>query len=200
MTYPQYDYGQQQNDPTQYGQPPQQPGYGYGPPPGYQQPGYQQPGYDPSGQHGYPAGQPGYPPHGDPAYTYPSGQFGVTPQERSDASMACYLGAAFGWIPPLIFRVNSGARSRFVRECTTNALNFHLTMLIYTFGSYILLCLISVVLGFLTAGVGFVAWLLIIPAAIGLLAWQIAAGCIGGSKANRGEVHAYPGAIRMIKD
>lgn len=197
VTYPQYDYGQQPQDPTQYGQPPQQAGYGYGAQPGYpQQPGYQQPGYEPMGQ-------PGYPPQGDP-YAYPPGQqpsqFGVTPQERSDAAMGCYLGALFGWIPPLIYRLNAGARSRFVRECSTNALNFHLSVLIYMLGSYLLVCLISVVLGLMTGGIGFISYLLILPVALGLTAWQITAACIGGSKANRGEIHAYPGAIRMIKN
>ncbi len=195
MTYPQYDYGQQPHDPSQQGQYPQQPGYSPAQHPGYQQPGYQQPGYpnDPYGQQQQYGQQPAY-------------GGGPTPQERSDAATAQYLGllglAAIvpSFIGPLIYRGNQGLRSAFVRQSATNALNFHLSMIIYAFGGSLVLCLLGIVLAFATMGFGALISVLIYPLIFGIIIWQVIASCIGGSHAGRGEVYSYPGAIRMIKD
>lgn len=202
VTYPQYDYGQQPQDPTQYGQYPQQPGYPAQPgyqQPGYQQPGYQQPGYpsDPYGQ-----SQPQY----DPNAYYAGYGGGPTPQERSDAATGNYLGLiglagiVWGLIGPAVFRSNQGSRSAFVRESTTNALNFHLSILIYTFGGSMVLCILGFVLAFATMGIGFILSLLAYPLVFGMMIWQAIASGIGGSRASRGEIFSYPGAIRMFKD
>ncbi|WP_158645499.1 DUF4870 domain-containing protein [Stackebrandtia albiflava] len=183
MTYPHHHYDSSPPDPGSYGQ--------YQ---GYPDGGYIPPGYPP----------PGHPPYG--AYQQP-GYGGITPQELSDAAtanylgLACLLSPAFGWIGALVYRNNAGERSQFVRSSATNALNFHLSILVYLVAGFIGMCAVSVILGVLTPdGVGFLVWFLVVPLVLGLLIWQIVASCVGAAHANRGEVFRYPGAIRMVKN
>jgi uncharacterized Tic20 family protein len=155
----------------------------------------------------YGANQYGPPPMSD--FTTPHGGLGgLTPQERSDAAAANYLGLIclasplFGWIGPLAYRSGAGTGSAFVLASATAALNFHLSALIY-FGVAMLtgcvLGIISGVLGLAGVSISITAMLCFLAGGLGMMAWQIVASCIGGSHANRGEIYRYPGSLRLVK-
>lgn len=109
-------------------------------------------------------------------------------------------GIVWGLIGPAIYRSNQGSRSAFIRESTTNALNFHLSVLIYTFSGFIVICVVGTLLAFVTAGFATLLYFLWWPLVFGMGVWQAVSSAIGGSKASRGEIYAYPGAIKMFKN
>lgn len=149
---------------------------------------------------------PQYPQPYDGGFTTPTGGLmAPTPAELSDAATANYLGI-LGFLGPLIYRAIAGERSAYVKASATAALNFHISIAIYSFGMAIVL---GVVVGILVGlagsvgitfgiGVGF-ALLLMMLLGLGLSVWSIAASCIGGSRAGRGEIYSYPGSFRFIK-
>ena len=80
-----------------------------------------------------------------------------------------------------------------IEEHAREALNFHVSMLIYGFGLGIaaLVLLISVV-GIILLPVAAIA-------AIALLIWSVVATIIGGSRASNGELYRYPFNLGLIK-
>ena len=190
-------YGQQ--TPPPYGQPTPQ-GYqqqGYTDPnAGYQQQGYQQgygyqqQGYQPSGdpnqqaypQQGYPAqqyGQPGYQP---PPYLQ-AGQAPVSESDEKTWGIISHISIPFfGFIGPLIAYLLYKDRSAWLKDVTTEALNFSI---LYSIAYVISVITISIV-------IGLILWPLVFIAALIF--------CILGTiAANKHEFYKYPINIRFIK-
>jgi len=173
----------------------QQPGYqqqGYGDPnqqAAYQQQGYQT--YDPNqqayAQQGYPQqgyapqqyGQPGYPQQGYP-------QPGVAPVSESDEKTWGIISHIsipfFGFIGPLIAYLVYKDRSVWLKQVTTEALNFSI---LYSIAYVVSVILTSVV-------IGLILWPLVFIAALIF--------CIMGTiAASKHEFYKYPVNIRFIK-
>lgn len=98
-----------------------------------------------------------------------------------------YVAAA---IPLIIWQVKKN-ESPFVEDHAREALNFHLTLIIYSVGFSIG----AVLLGLLTCGVGAV---LLIPGTVGVYALGIVGMIMGASAANRGEFFRYPMTLRLV--
>lgn len=108
----------------------------------------------------------------------------------SSAAMAHYLGGGIqflscgygGWIGPLIILLTTGKTDPYVKEQSTEALNFQLMVLI---GSIISSVLAIVLVGFITWGI---IWLIgtILP-------------IMAGVACGRGESYRYPFNLRMVK-
>lgn len=160
----------------------------------------------------YPYGEPTPPPSANYAYAGPPPHGYTAPltpnyqpnqKELSDAALAHYLGI-IGWIGPLVMLLTSGQKSPYVRSHAAKALNFQLSLMIYSFAGMILMCVLSTI--FIAAAVAseaewiaVIVWILYLLAAVGLLAWDIVASCTAGSRAKRGETHRYAASITMIK-
>jgi len=212
--YGQPPYGQQPADPgygQPYGQPPAQPGYGqpqqpYGQPQqpyGQPQQPYGQP-QQPYGQPQQPYGQqpvqppygqqPGQPPYGAPGGYPPQGYAPaappapLSPSDERQWGMIGHLAGILGIIPSLIVYLIFKDRGPFVKDQTTEGLNFQLTLLP---GFFVLWILQLAPLGFLHL----IFWLLWLALVVGNLALCIMAGMA----ANRGETYRYPYAYRAIK-
>jgi uncharacterized Tic20 family protein len=172
-------------------------GGGYAPPPdaGYPAPGA---GYPPPGA-GYPP-QGGYPPPGGQGYTapgqpyqggYPTGQIGqapLAPSEERTWAMAAHLSSVLGiWLGflgalgPLVVLLMQGQRSPYVRAQAVEALNFNISVLIYSVVGWILAV---VLVGFLLLGALFVFWLIFTV--------------IATVKVSNGEPYRYPLTIRLV--
>ena len=183
-------YGQQ--NPPPYGQPTPQ-GYqqqGYTDPnAGYQQQGYQQygdpnqqpyaqPGYE---QQGYPQqyGQPGYP---QQPYAY-AGQAPMSESDEKTWGIISHISIPFfGFIGPLIAYLVYKDRSEWLKQTTTEALNFSI---LYSIAYLIAVITISVV-------IGLILWPLVFIVALIF--------CILGTiAASKHEFYKYPINIRFIK-
>jgi uncharacterized protein len=146
------------NTPPQYGQQPGQPQYGQQPPQYGQQPG--QPQYGAA-----PAGAP------------------ISDADRKLWGMLAHLGGIlFGFLAPLIVFLMYKDRDEFVKDQSTEALNFQISLFI--------IYVVSTILAFIVIGtVTFaIAW-------IGGLVLAI----MGGLAANKGERYRYPVNIRLVK-
>ncbi len=193
--YGQAPYGQQPNQgyPAQgYGQQPP-PGYPptaqsgqsasdpYGQPQGYPPQGYSQQGYEQQPQ------QPGYPPAGgyQPGYPqqYQGQQAPMSPSdERLWATLTHISIPFFGLVGPLIAYLIFKDRSPWLKESTTEALNFSI---LYTIAQVVSSILTVVVIGaILLPLIGIAALILCILAAIA---------------SNKGEQYKYPVNWRLIK-
>lgn len=142
------------------------------------------PPQDPAYQPGYQQPQPGYmPPQGgmapQPAY---SGVPAITAESRQWAMFSHLGGIILGFLAPLIIMLTKGNEDPFVKEQSTEALNFQITLAIAYVVSMILMI---VLIGILTF---FVAWIAAIILSI-----------MGGMAANRGEHYRYPFALRLVK-
>ncbi len=139
-----------------YGTPPTQ---GYGAPP-------------PSG---YPAPAPGY--------SSPVASGGVSESDARMWAMLGHLGAIIlGFIAPLIVWAMYKDRNEFVKDQSTEALNFQITVAI---AWVVAIVLSAVVIGFILFPVIWIGNLVL---------------CImGGMAANRGERYRYPFALRLVK-
>jgi uncharacterized Tic20 family protein len=198
-------YGQQ----SPYGQPTPQgyPQQGYADPnAGYQQPGYQQgyadpnqqagaqqgyQQYDPNqqayAQQGY--GQQGYAPqqYGQPGYPQqPYAQPGMAPVSESDEKTWGIISHIsipfFGFIGPLIAYLIYKDRSEWLKQTTTEALNFSI---LYSIAYLISVITISVV-------IGLILWPLVFIVALIF--------CILGTiAASKHEFYKYPVNVRFIK-
>jgi uncharacterized Tic20 family protein len=121
----------------------------------------------------------------------------ITPdQARSQAGLAHMLGAIIGfvfpflgWVGPLIIMLGSGAKDPFVKDQSTEALNFQITVVI----AYIAISVVGGVLAIIIIGLFL---FLLFP-----VVWIGAAilGFIGYSHANKGEYYRYPICLRLIK-
>ena len=101
---------------------------------------------------------------------------------RTWATLAHLGGILFGFLAPLVVWAIYRDRDEFVRDQSTEALNFQLTLLIGYLASYILT---AVLIGLLT----------------GPLVWVVSLvfSVIGGVAANQGQRYRYPFAMRLIK-
>jgi len=102
-------------------------------------------------------------------------------EARQQAALAHYLGL-IGFIGPLIIYVTSADKDPFVKDQATEALNFHLTVLI---GWIVVLVLSCVVVGLFLAPFLWIG--------------EIVLSIMGGMAASRGEWYRYPFNIRMVK-
>jgi uncharacterized protein len=174
----------------QYGDPNQQPGYSqgyqaYGDP--NQQASYQQSGAQGYGQQGY--GQQGGAPqqYGQPGYPQqPYGYAGQAPVSESDEKTWGIISHIsipfFGFIGPLIAYLVYKDRSAWLKEVTTEALNFSI---LYSIAYLISIITISVV-------IGLILWPLVFIVALIF--------CILGTlAASKHEFYRYPINIRFIK-
>lgn len=111
---------------------------------------------------------------------------GVEPMSESDARMWAMLshlsGIVISIIGPLIIMLIFGPRNAFVKNQSTEALNFQITLLIAV--------IISLILTLVIIGI-----FLLIIVGIGGLVLMI----MGGIKAYGGEEYRYPINIRMVK-
>jgi len=152
--------------------------------------GYQQQGYQPSGdpnqqaypQQGYPAqqyGQPGYQP---PPYLQ-TGQAPVSESDEKTWGIISHISIPFfGFIGPLIAYLLYKDRSAWLKDVTTEALNFSI---LYSIAYVISVITISIV-------IGLILWPLVFIAALIF--------CILGTiAANKHEFYKYPINIRFIK-
>src|SRR4051794_25500576 len=117
------------------------------------------PPQDSPGQAGYQQPQPGYmPPPGGmaPQPVYAGGVPAVSADARQWAMFSHLGGIIFGFLAPLIIMLTKGNEDSFVKEQSTEALNFQITLAI----AYVVsLILMIVLIGILTF---FVAWVLAI--------------------------------------
>ncbi len=114
-----------------------------------------------------------------PATVQSPGGMGSDP--RSMATLAQVLGLVTGWLGPLIIYLVNGDKDPFVKHHSSEALNFHLTVLIAYLVSFVLM---FVLVGFLLIFVVIIlSFVFSIQAAIA---------------ANRGEWYRYPVSIRMV--
>ena len=104
---------------------------------------------------------------------------------RSTAALAHYLGV-LGFIGPLIIYAmnNNPQADPFVKDQSTEALNFHLTVLI----GWLIVSVLTVV----TCGIGALLMFILWPA-------EIILSIMGGVAAGKGEWYRYPVNIRMLK-
>ncbi len=169
-------YPQHQPPAPQY--PQQQP-----PAPQYSQQQYSQQQYS---QQQYPQ-QPAAPPYGAPGQPQgpgfsTAGQGPLSPAEsRQWAMLGHAAGIIFGFLGPLVVMLIYGPRDPFVKDQSTEALNFQITA----------------TLGYLVA----LVILLIIPIPLHLLVWigVIVFAVLGALAANKGETYRYPFALRLVK-
>ncbi|HEX4249387.1 MAG TPA: DUF4870 domain-containing protein [Pseudonocardia sp.] len=165
------------------------------PPPGHAQPGHPQPGYAQSGYGQPDYAQPGGQPYAGPSQPYPtayptgqSGQAPLTPAEERTWAMAAHLSSVLGiWLAflgalgPLVVLLAQGQRSPYVRAQAIEALNFNISVLIYSIVAWIL---VVVLIGFALLGVLFVFWLIFTV--------------IATVKVSNGEPYRYPLTIRLV--
>ncbi|HEY2205894.1 MAG TPA: DUF4870 domain-containing protein [Pseudonocardia sp.] len=159
----------------------------------------------PVGGSGEPAGAPGHPggPTGNTGYPggptgntgYPAGlggnsgysAVGLTDEERNWA-MAAHLSSVLGiWIGflgalgPLIVLLVKGDRSPFIRSQAVEALNFNISVLLYSIVGWILA---FILIGFVLLGLLFVFWLVLT--------------IVATVKVSNGEHYRYPLTIRLV--
>lgn len=108
---------------------------------------------------------------------------GIPQAAKSSASLAHYLGV-LGFIGPLIIMMTNSNNDPFVKDQSTEALNFHLTVLV----GWLVVFALSIV----TCGIGAI---LALPLWIGEIIYSI----IGGQAASKGTWYRYPVNIRMVK-
>ena len=139
------------------------------------------PSYPPAGQptgapqQGY--GQPGYPPVAQPG----SGQE-LSPADQRMWSMLGHLGGIlFGFLAPLVVYLVQKDRGQYVKEQSTEALNFQLTVMI---GYVVSAVLMFVIIGIFTFFAVYIAAIIL--------------AIMAGIAANKGENYRYPLTIRMI--
>lgn len=126
---------------------------------------------------GFPPPPPGYLP---PAY--PGSEPPLSPPDERLWAMLAHLSIfVLSIVGPIIILVTLGKRSAFVADQSKEALNFHLTVLIAGFVSF-LLCFVII---------GFVLLPLVIIGSMVL-------GVIGGVQANQGIPYRYPLTLRPV--
>jgi uncharacterized Tic20 family protein len=126
------------------------------------------------------------PPPPPPAGAYqPQQQVPLTPQDQRLWSTLIHLGGIiFSFLPALIGYLVLKDRGDFVRDHTRVALNFQISLAIYSVGVAIITTI--------TFGIGAVLYL---PLAVIAVVFMV----IAGVKANKGEFYSYPLTINFIK-
>ena len=189
---PEQAYGQQGYGPPQGGQPPyeqgygQQPGYGQAP---YEQQGYgqQQPwggqpqGYGQQPGYGAPQAYPGQHPY--PGQPYPAQQAPMADSDQRLWATLTHLSTiVLGFVGPLVAYLLLKDRSPFLKQSTTEALNFSITASLAVLVSSIL----TIVL------IGYVLLPLVY---VGVLVLCILAAVAS----NKGEAYRYPVSWRLVR-
>ncbi|BDS07919.1 hypothetical protein NT6N_29590 [Oceaniferula spumae] len=118
---------------------------------------------------------------------------GVTQDERTMGMLMHLLGLLTGFIGILILWLVKKDQSRFIDFHGREALNFMISMFLYTMS----LLALALVVGVVTMGIGI---MLIIPIIMLLSIGQIVCEVMACIAANRGDWHRYPMTIRMIPD
>jgi len=121
-----------------------------------------------------------YPSGGEPVYA-------ASPEERNwavAAHLSAVLGAwvFLGFVGPLVVLLIRGERTGFARQHTVEALNFNISVLLYSVVGWMLVFVL-------------VGWLVL--AAVGLL-WLIGT-IVGIMRAGRGQAYRYPLTIRPVR-
>lgn len=144
--------------------------------------------YPPGGPTGDPNVPPSAPQYGQPPQQPQYGAPGVAPVSDADRklwSMLGHLGGIIlGFIAPLIVFLIYKDRDEFVKDQSTESLNFQITVFIAYVVSWILMAITLGILFFLP----FLVWIASVVFCI-----------IGGMAANRGERYRYPFALRLVK-
>ena len=117
----------------------------------------------------------------------PMGQ-AVDANSRQLAMFAHLSAILTGFIGPLIFYLVKKDEDAFVADQSREALNFNLSVLIYSLG----LGIVSFLLAFIL--IGFLLFFLYFPLLIGALIFMI----IAGVEANKGVLYRYPLTIRLV--
>lgn len=139
---------------------------------------------------GGPTGDPNVPPaapqYGQPPQQPQYGAPGAAPVSDADRKLWAMLGhlggIILGFIAPLIVFLMYKDRDEFVKDQSTEALNFQITVLIAYVVSWVL---VFVIIGIFTL--------------LAVIVANIAFSIIGGMAANRGERYRYPFALRLVK-
>ena len=122
------------------------------------------------------------PPPGYVPPAYPGTEPPLSPSDERLWALLAHLSIiVLSIIGPIIILVALGKRSAFVADQSKEALNFHITVLIAEFVSF-LLCFVII---------GFV----LLPAVI---IGSIVLGVVGGLQANQGIFYRYPVALRLV--
>lgn len=109
----------------------------------------------------------------------------LNPQDEKTWSVLIHLsGLILGFIGPLVGYLVLKDRGPFIRWHTTQALNFQLSVLIYTVG--------VIIVAFVTLGIGAV---LALPFSIAVVVFMI----IAAVQANGGQYYRYPLTIQFLR-
>ena len=119
--------------------------------------------------------------------------YGLTQDERSMGMLVHLLGLMTGIIGVLILWMVKKDQSKYVDFHGREALNFMITMMIYTFG----LLIVGGVLAAVTMGIGM---FLVVPVLFAIGICQLVCEIKACIAANKGEWHRYPMTIRLIPD
>lgn len=137
-------------------------------------------------QHGQ---QPQYgqqpPQYGNPGYTGPGGTGEVPGSDRRLWAMLSHLGGiVLGFIAPLIVWAMYKDRDEFLKDQSTEALNFQITVVIAILAAWVLTVISFGILFFLP----FLVWV-----------GNVIMCVLGGVAANREERYRYPFSLRLVK-
>lgn len=116
-----------------------------------------------------------------PAYQAPTPM--NPPDEKLWATLIHLGGILFGFVPAVVGYLVLKDRGPFIRAHTQTALNFQLSLLIYS--------LALGIIGVITLGIGFI---LFVPLGIAALVFMI----IAAIKANEGQYYTYPLTIKFV--
>lgn len=122
----------------------------------------------------------------------------MRPEDEKLWSTLVHIGGIFfGFLPALLGYLILKDKGPFVRSHTAAALNFQISVVIYSVASWPVSALISIPLMF--AGIGFITiWLLPILISGALVILVIIFSIIAAVKANQGQFYTYPLAIRFV--
>jgi len=118
---------------------------------------------------------------------------GLTHDDRSMGMLVHLLGLLTGFLGVLILWLVKKDESKFVDFHGREALNFMISMFIYTMGAMI----VGFVLSIFTMGFGM---LILFPVIFVVVIGQLVCEIMACLAANRGEWHRYPMTIRLIPD
>lgn len=116
----------------------------------------------------------------------------VTDEERNLGLLTHVLGLFFGFVPSLIIYFIKKDESEYLKKLTTEALNFQITYIIYSFGYAIFSSIFDVI----TFGFGLI---ITIPLMFILLGAFYVFGILAAIDAHKGKIYNFPFIIRLIK-
>ena len=124
----------------------------------------------------------------------------VTDEERNLALMMHLLALFVGFLGPLIIWLLKKAESPFIDQHGKEALNFQISVLIYSLGAGLIIMLPLLLLSFVTMGLGLVVFFPVGGGVVVLLVVFVWVGCIlAALQASRGETCKYPLTISFVK-